>query len=278
MTVKRETLRALAATARPGSPVLLSRNLTTRSPLPNSSPHRSTTPIQSVWSSCCAIHRAELTFSKSKRELRQVCWVIELKVRAADCFQKAAEQKKALDALKSWRHFDGLEKTRFEPIADQNLYDILLDDWNERGVEAYHRDDMAALDDQPVDGSVHADESRTPRVTKRARSGAAPKDQEALAPLFDLSPSKSSNADSSANDEDLFAPDPISPQLGSKRKLPAASSRTIARLIDPDDKGKYDLLKIAEKGGPGRVTFIFEKQSASKMMAEDEEAGEEAAA
>lgn len=122
------------------------------------------------------------------------------------------------------------------------------------------------------------DASTTGRVSKRARGGAPPKDQEALAALFDVSPTKSSDASSSANDEDLFAPDPISPQAGSKRKLPAAPSRTDAGLIEPDDKGKYDLLKIAEKGGPGRATFIFEKQSASKMMAEDEEASEEAAA
>lgn len=191
--------------------------------------------------------------------------------------QKAAEQKRALDALKSWRHFDGLEKDRFEPIADQNLYDILLDDWNERGVEAYHRDDLTGLNDSEHE-PAGADRPETSRITKRSRTAVSPKDQDALASLFDLSPSKSSDVGSAADNEDLFAPDPISPQPGSKRKLPMASSRAITRLIDPDDQGKYDLPKIAEKGGPGRVTFIFEKQSASKMMADDEVAGEDAIA
>ncbi|KJE04087.1 DNA repair and recombination protein RAD54B [Cryptococcus gattii NT-10] len=136
------------------------------------------------------------------------------------------EQKNKLAALKHWAHFDPFELASFRGIQDSLLYNVLFDSWETDGVPL--SENVRAYGSLDFEGPYEQDEDDPDS------------DNEALVPK--------------------------------KRKLgmvqtTAALKKT--RTTDEKDtrfnQRRRNLKSIAESGGTGRVTFVFEKISKSTI-------------
>ncbi|ADV21130.1 DNA repair protein, putative [Cryptococcus gattii WM276] len=136
------------------------------------------------------------------------------------------EQKNKLAALKHWAHFDPFELASFRGIQDSLLYNVLFDSWETDGVPL--SENVRAYGSLDFEGPYEQDEDDPDS------------DNEALVPK--------------------------------KRKLgmvqtTAALKKT--RTTDEEDtrfnQRRRNLKSIAESGGTGRVTFVFEKISKSTI-------------
>lgn len=134
-------------------------------------------------------------------------------------------------ALKKWAHFDGFDRKSFDGIADTQLHSLLYSDW----------DDLAMKD-----------------VTTSASSE----------PVV---PPSSDDMDGIDDAEDIDSRCGGS-RNSKKRKITSKKPNT-ARSGDRYDIGigeslarRHDLRDIAERGGGGRVMFMFEKISKSKIL------------
>ncbi|KIR56280.1 DNA repair and recombination protein RAD54B [Cryptococcus gattii Ru294] len=136
------------------------------------------------------------------------------------------EQKNKLAALKHWAHFDPFELASFRGIQDSLLYNVLFDSWETDGVPL--SENIRAYGSLDFEGPYEQDEDDPDS------------DNEALVPK--------------------------------KRKLgmvqtTAALKKT--RTTDEEDtrfnQRRRNLKSIAESGGTGRVTFVFEKISKSTI-------------
>ena len=133
-------------------------------------------------------------------------------------------------ALKKWAHFDGFDRRSFDGIADTQLHSLLYSDW----------DDLAMKD-------VTKAESSEPVV-----------------------PPSSDDIEGIEDAENIDSRDGGS-RNSKKRKI--TSKKLNARSGDRYDIGvgesvarRHDLRDIAERGGGGRVMFMFEKISKSKIL------------
>nr|KIR48900.1 DNA repair and recombination protein RAD54B [Cryptococcus bacillisporus CA1280] len=136
------------------------------------------------------------------------------------------EQKNKLAALKHWAHFDPFELASFRGIQDSLLYNVLFDSWETDGVPL--SENIRAYGSLDFEGRYERDEDDPDS------------DKEALVPK--------------------------------KRKFgmvqtTAALKKT--RTTDEEDtkfnQRRRNLKSIAESGGTGRVTFVFEKISKSTI-------------
>nr|KIR87253.1 DNA repair and recombination protein RAD54B [Cryptococcus tetragattii IND107] len=136
------------------------------------------------------------------------------------------EQKNKLAALKRWAHFDPFQLASFRGIQDSLLYNVLFDSWETDGVPL--SENIRAYGTPGFEGPYERDEDDPDS------------DNEALVPK--------------------------------KRKFgmvqtTAALKKT--RTTDEEDtrfnQRRRNLKSIAESGGTGRVTFVFEKISKSTI-------------
>ncbi|WVN85841.1 uncharacterized protein L203_100993 [Cryptococcus depauperatus CBS 7841] len=136
----------------------------------------------------------------------------------------AKEQKNKLAALRHWTHIDTDESQSFRRIQDALLYNILFDEWKNDSIIADDNSGTSLVDDNESD-IMYEEE------------------------------------DESESDGEIILP--------RKRKLEGhhnlskrarAANEREASLI----RKKYNLKNIAEGGGTGRVTFVFEKVSKSR--------------
>lgn len=136
------------------------------------------------------------------------------------------EQKNKLAALKHWAHFDPFEPASFRGIQDSLLYNVLFDSWE--------TDSTLLSQNIETYGS----------------------------PAFE-SPHES-DEDDPDSDEEVSVP--------KKRKSGIPRSAAVlkkTRAAGEENTGfnqrRYNLRSIAESGGTGRVTFVFEKISKSTI-------------
>lgn len=136
------------------------------------------------------------------------------------------EQKNKLAALKHWAHFDPFEPASFRGIQDSLLYNVLFDSWE--------------TDSAPLSQNIK---------TYGSLAFESPHER---------------HEDDLDSDEEVLVP--------KKRKSGIVRSGVMlkkARAADEENTGfsqrRHNLRSIAESGGTGRVTFVFEKISKSTI-------------
>nr|XP_019049115.1 hypothetical protein I302_02896 [Kwoniella bestiolae CBS 10118]OCF28045.1 hypothetical protein I302_02896 [Kwoniella bestiolae CBS 10118] len=163
----------------------------------------------------------------------------------------AAEQQQKLKALKKWAHFDSFDHHSFRNVMDPTLYKMLYEAWDS---------DEGAL----VASATASEEAEDKKNRKKKRKVAGSDDGEG-----EDTPDKVLDSAEEDEDEDSEGSTVVVP---SKRKKGSSKSRSRKEsseeyedLLGMGKKKKHDLRKIAENGGTGRVMFVFEKISKSKL-------------
>ena len=195
--------------------------------------------------------------------------------------QAAEENKQKLAALKKWHHVDGFDKESFEGLRDDILYDMLWEDW-----------DRVAVTDSAVKGEIGNNTTSSTKIDERRSKRARPVEEdsdnlsEGLFPWDEddvLAVSSKPASDSEAysvpkakRDESGFSSDDEPIIVPRKRKSTRTSTSTSAdksakaksrstSIFTADAGRKHNLNDLGETGQGGRVMFVFEKVSASKM-------------
>ncbi len=186
--------------------------------------------------------------------------------------------------LKKWHHIDGFDKQSFEGLHDNVLYDMLWTDWDEVG-----HNGAASTKNPSAAASASMSRASTTdgRETKKARvvddwelEGLADQlfasdaededgdDKQVTSMLWSKAESDSAGSlgeKSDSDDEALAIPVP-SKRKATRIASPPDESRSRSTSVLPKDmQKKHDLKEIAERGQGGRVMFVFEKITKSKM-------------
>lgn len=139
-------------------------------------------------------------------------------------------QQDKLAALKEWAHIDAFDGSAIRGIKDNLLYHMLRD--------AYKTDEVKAqkmtADDEPP--------------TKKLRTGES------------SSSSRATSTETPDSDDSDEEPVRVAGRLRRKTRRPT-------RLVETglDSVKKHNLHTIAEEGGVGRVLFVLEKESKSRL-------------
>jgi DNA repair and recombination protein RAD54B len=151
--------------------------------------------------------------------------------------QSEQMKRDKLSALKKWSHFDPFESESFDGIADTLLHGIIWTEWDSVKFDAPAVID-AESDEDDLDGvdSAHSDDEVDVRGHTRATEG-------------------SSRSGSTASKKSTESTKKVS-----RRKTKVDISGGL------DVKRKYDLGSIAKSGRGGKVMYVFEKVSKSKML------------
>ncbi|WWD18049.1 hypothetical protein CI109_102496 [Kwoniella shandongensis] len=192
----------------------------------------------------------------------------------------AAEAKDKLAALKKWTHFDPFNHRSFDGVQDNLLYNILWDAW----------DGDQTSSSPTTSGDVEDDDDETVSSTKRKKRKVDPgSDDEQLSDgVVESDDDKVMDSHDEDEDEDedgvgsdgTSTPAPVLPSKRKAMKDKAATGKikkkSLSSNTDPATM-RHDLKALAERGGTGRVTFVFEKLSRSSMDKAKAEAVTEAA-
>lgn len=146
-------------------------------------------------------------------------------------------QQDKLAALKEWAHIDAFDGAAIRSVKDNLLYNILRD--------AYKTDEAKAQK-EGADGEPPAKKLRGNDSTDSTGS----------------SRSTSVSVDRPESDEDSDE-EPIRPSAHLRRTKRPRPSRTSG--VDMGIVKKHNLHTIADEGGVGRVLFVFEKESKSRL-------------
>ncbi|KAK8865771.1 hypothetical protein IAR55_000918 [Kwoniella newhampshirensis] len=162
----------------------------------------------------------------------------------------AAEAKDKLAALKKWTHFDPFNRQSFSGVQDNLLYNILWDAWDgdqtpstPSGSSVAEEQDMRASKKRKVHGNNGSDD---------VSDDDAASDDRVL----------------DSHDEDDDDESHGTSILPRKRKSgDKAATGKVIKTTGLSDVAtmRHDLKANAEKGGTGRVTFVFEKLSRSNL-------------
>ena len=198
--------------------------------------------------------------------------------------QAAEENTQKLASLKQWHHVDGFDKQSFEGLKDDVLYDMLWTDWKSLSL-------MEDVESTPSPASVPANMFRSSteasRHSKKLRVTETEEDMDTSpAQLFvwdsDVEPNISkgtikvpstsgsgSDARPSEKDDSDSDPERVVLSVPSKRKAKrtAPTTKSSSRLawVSPNLAKRHNLKEIAENGQGGRVMFVLEKVTESKM-------------
>ena len=181
----------------------------------------------------------------------------------------AAEQREKLAALKRWTHYDTFNKTSFANVADTILYNLLWDDYEKfpsQSALKTGKEDDVALESEASDAEMltAARPSKRSKTDKKAR---AIKADDPLDGVFSSDVEEGSQASfvMGSDEEDVQ----VSSAQKRKREPEIEKSGTSTRGrvdLSPDEPSKrHNLLTLAEKGQAGRITYVFERISSSKM-------------
>ncbi|WVQ85306.1 hypothetical protein IAT38_007471 [Cryptococcus sp. DSM 104549] len=142
--------------------------------------------------------------------------------------RKAVEdQRDKLAALKRWTHFDPYQSKSFRGVQDSLLYNILFDSWDKDKLPNTAGEDSE--DEQDVDDAES--EAEEDELESDGDGGAVPRKRKAG-----------------------------TASKGLKKKAKGREFKDPALA-----KKRHNLRTISEKGETGRVTFVFEKVSKSKL-------------
>lgn len=165
-------------------------------------------------------------------------------------------QQAKLAALKEWRHLDAFNGQSFRDVHDNLLYNMMR--------EAYKEEEDTSL-------GVNTGTSTGPSGASTPTDGMPPaKKRKGVFDFIDMAVEEAETEATSTivvdstDEEEEDDDEPL--ELPRRRKRSSGgSSKTTGTPVSADSRKKHNLRKIAEGGQAGRVMFVFEKQSKSRM-------------
>ena len=215
------------------------------------------------------------------------------------------EQREKLAELKHWSHMDAFDVKSFTNIADTVLHNLIWDDWVKTGgtvdtsasVSEVASTDIVADEEDPSDMAPDSEPDSDAEPVKRRKSRRVAKNDgrddlrfltddefdNVLGRSHEGGAGKDQVVGTILSDEEIIVP--------SKRKSTSVS-RSTTRTVDDGDRSrsssrktaaskaghrdqgmvsfnelhrKHNLMALAEADQTGRIMFVFEKVSQSKM-------------